>query len=75
MNKAEEIVGIIKQLNALFIKINKKIHVAIVVEAWRQYGAEHPQLCDLVLPAQGDDLVNIHLDQLHTMQIYSFMMI
>ena len=55
--------------------MHQEIHVAIVVEAWRQYGAEHPQLCDLVLPAQGDDLVNIHLDQLHTMQIYSFMMI
>ena len=65
MNEIEKIIGIVKQFDILFIKIDKKIHVAVVVEAGGEDGAEDPQLGDLVLFAQGDDLVDVHFDELH----------
>lgn len=69
MNKVEKIVGVVKQFDMLLIEIDKEIHIALVVEAGSEYGAEHPQLGHLVLLAQGYNLVDIHLYQLHTMQI------
>ena len=48
MNEVEKIIGIVKQINMFFVKIDKKIDVAVIVEAGCKYGTEYPQLCDLV---------------------------
>ena len=37
MNKIEKIVGIVKQLDMLFIKVDKEIDIAVVVETRGQY--------------------------------------
>lgn len=42
MNKVEKIVCIIKQFDMLFVKIDKKIYIAVFVETGCEYGAEDP---------------------------------
>ena len=59
MNEVEKIIGIVKQFDTLIIEVDKKIDVALVVEARCEYGAEYPQFCYLVLFAQGDDFVDV----------------
>ena len=46
-----------------------EVDVALVVEAGGEDRTEHPQFCDLVLFAQGDNPVDVHLNQFHDANI------
>lgn len=67
VHEIEEDVSPVKPLaiDRFVIEIDREIHVAAVVEARGEYGTEHPQLCYLVLAAQGGDPVDVHFNQFH----------
>lgn len=66
MNKPKEVVSIVQQINIAIVKFNKEIYVTIVIETRSKNGSEDPQLCHLVLFAQGYDLLHIQLYEFHS---------